>query len=209
MKTATENATKTCLKLDSRTKSQVIPKQCQSKTKLIVKKSVFQDMKLFSKQTVILKRLNLNVINKYDKHFHKEYSQQLKAQNSLNQCSKPKHNFVKANESPQLMRLCPTISLLKLSKNYSLNHHSCEVKLSFNFDEHESSLMSCSEYCRYLNLINVKEINRIPLQQLKCNFNIRNIGKTLSVKMNQPNNFLINGPQLVHNSLNNYQVFIH
>ena len=37
--------------------------------------------------------------------------------------------------------------------------------------------MNVSEYCRYLNLIYAKEIKRIPLQQLKNNFNIRNIGR--------------------------------
>jgi hypothetical protein len=199
LKTWNENMPKNCLKL----KTELNPKNSMT---FKVRKSI-SDEKIFSEQTVLLKRLSPQIIQKYDKNFYKKHSKQLKSQKAFNQYSKVKQNSQKWNESPQRMRLWQTISPLKVSTNYALTRNSSQFNRSLNFDEPESSIMNSSQYCRYLNLISVKELNRKPFNELKPYFNIRNIAKSENVDKNQK--LLINDTILINNMLNKFQVFIH
>lgn len=200
LKTSNENMPKKCLKL----KTESNPKNWMA---FKIHKSI-NDKKIFSEQTVVLKRLSPQVIKKYDKNFYKKHSKQLKSQKGLNEYSKVKQNSQnchKWNESPQRMRLWQTISPLNVSTSYALTRNNSQFNRSLNFDEPESSIMNSSQYCRYLNLISVKELNRKPFNELKSYFNIRNIAKSQNV---DKNDLLINDTILVNNMLNKFQVFL-
>ncbi|XP_054166462.1 uncharacterized protein LOC128963940 [Oppia nitens] len=91
------------------------------------------------------------------------------------------------NSSPKRMRLWvnntasssnPDQHLRQQSSNYrTLRSHSNDLKHWTKCEERENSLMSSSEYNRYLNLISVKHVNRLDDKQVMNSFALRDIAK--------------------------------
>ncbi|CAG2164877.1 unnamed protein product, partial [Oppiella nova] len=187
-----------------------------STRRLKISRQVLSDGKLWLQQSVRLCRLSPTVIRTYDKNSYKRYYKQFVEQKNFNKYSKLFHNFHTkptttstathstartttsattgaTNESPKRMRLwdCPKSPtpqyLLPQNSFRTLRSHSQDLRQWTKCDERENSLMSISEYNRYLDLISVRQLNRLDAKQLNTQFGLRNIAKTDGYSMNPSN----------------------
>ncbi|CAG2100498.1 unnamed protein product [Medioppia subpectinata] len=87
-----------------------------------------------------------------------------------------------------------------------LRSHSHDLRQWTACDERENSLMSVSEYNRYLGLIRVQSLTQLDAKQLNAGFNLRNISKSGTYSVSETTGRPILDPDfLFHNLVDDYK----
>lgn len=189
------------------------------KLMLRITKEMLKDKKLFLPQTVNVQKLSPNKIRKYDKIFFQKYSKKLKEEQILMKYSKIKQILTKNElkvkrtavpsvESPvkrMLLWTNPNPQSIPNTNYPVLRSHPNYLKHWAKYDERENSLMSSAEFCRNLDLISHKDLNRMSDKQLKTTFCLRNIAKCDDFSTNENNEVEVD-PNFLLQSLDTQKV---
>ena len=179
--------------------------------RLRITKETLNDKKLFLPQTVAVQRLSPNRIRKYDRKFFHKYAKKLKEEQNLIKYSKIKQILTKKEakikkivvpcESPKRMLLWtnPNPQSIPNTNHPVLRSHPSYLKHWTKYDERENSLMTSAEFCRNLNLISKKDLNRMNDRQLKTTFSLRNISKCDDFTTNDKNEVEVDPNFLLQN----------